>query len=124
MPRYQWTSGTIAQLESITNAPGKVEIVLRPHKGASADALTSLRQSLGQNRVVNYVDADAQGDRLIIPVIKDEKALLEQLTQGGWTQGGPTITETSEDKEIKTDSTRDTVQKNALLLSALFYDLG
>ncbi len=124
MPRYQWTQGTIAQIESITNAPGKVEIILRPQKDADAAALTALRQSLGESGCTNYVDADAQGERLIIPVIKDEKALLAQLTKGGWIQGEPTITQTSEDKEIRQDSTREKIQKNALLLSALFYDLG
>ena len=124
MPRYQWTGGTIAQLESITNAPGKVEIILRPQKDADAQQLMQLRQSLGVSGMVNYVDADAQGDRLIIPVITDEKALLAQLTQGGWIKGEPTITQTSEDKEIHQDSTKEKIQKNALLLSALFYDLG
>ncbi len=124
MPRYQWASGTIAELESITNAPGKVEIILRPQKDASADSLTQLRQSLGASGMVNYVDADEQGDRLIIPVIKDEKLLLSKLTDGGWIKGEPTITQTSEDKEIKQDSTQAKIKKNALLLSALFYDLG
>lgn len=124
MPLYQWDGGTIAQLESITNAPGKIEIILRPQKNADANALTSLRKSLGDSGMVNYVDADERGDRLIIPVIKDEKALLGQLTKGGWIQGTPTITQTSEDKEIKQDSTREKLEKHSLLLSALFYDLG
>lgn len=124
MPRYQWNSGTIAQLESITNAPGKVEIILRPQKGANAQALTGLRESLGKNGMTNYVDADAQGDFLIIPVVKDEKKLLMQLSDGGWIQGAPTITQTSEDKAIKHDNSREKLQKHSLLASALFYDLG
>ncbi|MBY0406108.1 MAG: hypothetical protein K2Q01_00315 [Rickettsiales bacterium] len=124
MPKYQWDSGTIAQAESITNVPGKVEVILRPQKNATAHDLTALRQELGRNGLVNYVDQDAQGDRLIIPVIKNEKLLIGTLEKGGWVKGVPSMTYTSEDKEIHHDSAREKMQKHSLLLSALFYDLG
>jgi len=124
MPLYRWPTGTIAQLESAVLAPGKIEVIVRPHAGADPKSLHALHHALSKNGIVHFINGEGNDYRLIIPDIKDEKPLLALLENGGWTAGLPQVIATPADKQIAQDSMREKIQKNAVFGSALFYDLG
>lgn len=113
----------MAQVESITMAPGKVEAILRPREGASANELGGLHDALIQKGISNYIGWD-KGDMLIIPEVADEKALLSVLTEGKWTSGNPQTIATAADKQIAKDSVAQKIQKNTVFGSAILYNLG
>lgn len=93
---------------------------------ASADAdparLSALHTALRHKHIVHFAEHTAQGNALILPEIGDEKALLDLLAEGGWSQGQPQTIAMASDR--KQQSAQSFIARNPTLTSALLFDFG
>jgi hypothetical protein len=122
MPLYRWANSDIASMECIPQESGGHKSVLRISQNADATRLATLHERLLSEGIRHFTGFEDGTMTLTLPEVKDEKKLLSLVSQTGVVQGQAQTIETPADKEAA--NAKGGIKKNALFLSALFYDLG